>query len=282
MPITASLSRSLIQYEVGGKTQVTSLISCGILVFVLLWIGPIFEPLPKAVLASVIMVALQSVIFKVKDMKKFWVLSKWDFAVWICTFSTTLFISIDIGLFVGISLSILSLFLRGYTPYTCLLGNVPGTDLYLDISKYKSVKEISGVTIFRFCGGLNFATNSAFKSSLWKMLGFEPEKVARQMKTSPEYNNIKTKCLIIDFAPLNFVDPQGVNTLMSIQDSLAKLDIQMYIASCSSLVYEVFVQVNRYYQKQNYFTLFPTIHDAFLFYKHREKMANDVPVVAVK
>lgn len=47
LPIAASLSRSHIQHSVGGRTQVASLVSCGILAVVLLWVGPFFEPLPR-------------------------------------------------------------------------------------------------------------------------------------------------------------------------------------------------------------------------------------------
>lgn len=47
IPFAASLSRSSIQQSVGGRTQLASLISCGILAVVLLWIGPFFEPLPR-------------------------------------------------------------------------------------------------------------------------------------------------------------------------------------------------------------------------------------------
>lgn len=46
LPFTASLSRSLIQHAVGGKTQLASVVSCSILVLILLYIGPFFEPLP--------------------------------------------------------------------------------------------------------------------------------------------------------------------------------------------------------------------------------------------
>lgn len=46
-PYSASLSRSTIQQTVGGRTQLASLISCGLLVIVLLWIAPFFELLPR-------------------------------------------------------------------------------------------------------------------------------------------------------------------------------------------------------------------------------------------
>lgn len=47
LPLSASLSRSTVQVLAGGRTQITSVVSCGILAFVLLWIGPFFEVLPK-------------------------------------------------------------------------------------------------------------------------------------------------------------------------------------------------------------------------------------------
>lgn len=47
LPLSASVSRSTVQVLAGGRTQVTSVVSCCILLFVLLWIGPFFEVLPK-------------------------------------------------------------------------------------------------------------------------------------------------------------------------------------------------------------------------------------------
>ena len=47
IPFAASLSRSTIQQTVGGRTQLTSIISCGLLAIILLWIGQYFEQLPR-------------------------------------------------------------------------------------------------------------------------------------------------------------------------------------------------------------------------------------------
>lgn len=46
-PFSASLARSSIQYAVGGRTQLASLVSCSLLIIVLLVIAPFFELLPR-------------------------------------------------------------------------------------------------------------------------------------------------------------------------------------------------------------------------------------------
>lgn len=46
-PCAASLSRSSLQEKVGSKSQFSSLMSSGILIFVILFAGPLFYYLPK-------------------------------------------------------------------------------------------------------------------------------------------------------------------------------------------------------------------------------------------
>lgn len=107
-----------------------------------------FSSLPKddymfsflqCVLASIIVVALQGLLMQVKDFFKFWKISRLDAIVWIATFLAVVIVSIDVGLLVGIILSLACIFIRSVKPYTCVLGNVPNTDLYLDIKRYKAV-----------------------------------------------------------------------------------------------------------------------------------------------
>nr|XP_026501792.1 solute carrier family 26 member 6 isoform X2 [Vanessa tameamea] len=138
-PLCASLSRSYIQYQAGSKTCLTSVVSASLILCVLLWVGPLFELLPRCVLASIIVVSLKGMFMQVKELAKFWNLSKLDAIVWLVTFSITLLIDIDIGLGAGLLASVATLFCRSQKPYTCLLGRVLDTDLYLDIKRYRAV-----------------------------------------------------------------------------------------------------------------------------------------------
>lgn len=47
VPNSTSLSRSVIQDETGGKTQVASIVSASLILVILLWIAPFFQVLPR-------------------------------------------------------------------------------------------------------------------------------------------------------------------------------------------------------------------------------------------
>lgn len=47
VPNATSLSRSLIQEQTGGRTQIASVVSSFLILIILLWIAPFFELLPR-------------------------------------------------------------------------------------------------------------------------------------------------------------------------------------------------------------------------------------------
>ncbi|CAH1164194.1 unnamed protein product [Phaedon cochleariae] len=284
MPVCASLSRSMIQLVVGGKTQLVSIIASVILVGILLWLGPFFEPLPRCVLASVIVVSLKGMLMQVKDIKKFWKLSKLDAAVWIMTFFTVVLVGMDVGLLVGVAMSLISIFIFSFKPYTCLLGSVPHTDLYLDITKYKGAKEIDGMKLFHYSGGLNFATKNIFRDELYKLVDLNPQKehinrkkleatqkkLENSTKTFNEKKlvklsgkiNMTLKCVIMDFSSLSYIDPSGVSMLQNVIESFRKLNVSFYIAGCSDRVYDTMVKCDLVGNGSEAIKIFPSIHDA--------------------
>jgi hypothetical protein len=57
-------------------------------------------------------------------------------------------------------------------------------------------REVPGIKIFHYCGGLNFATRSHFKTELYRLVGINPqkelahrEKLERRSRTSSLVNS---------------------------------------------------------------------------------------------
>lgn len=166
MPVAASLSRSMIQESVGGETQLANVISCVWLLFIMLWIGPFFEPLPLSVLASIIVVALKGMFIQYRDFLKAWKVSKLDALVWMASFLSVVVVDIDIGLGVGVVASITVLLYRGHCPSHATLGRLPGTEIYVDVKAYPTAMEEPGIKIFRWVCFPTFLVKPRFICSL--------------------------------------------------------------------------------------------------------------------
>ncbi|KAI4489871.1 PREDICTED: solute carrier family 26 member 10 [Polistes canadensis] len=277
MPFSASLSRSLIQQTVGGRSQIASIVSCCILLTILLWIGPFFEPLPRCVLASIIVVALKGMLQQATQLIKFWKLSKTDAVIWIVTFLIVILVNIDIGLLAGLLVSLASVLLQSIRPYTCLLGHIPNSDLYLDLNRYKAAKEIEGIKIFHYSGSLNFANSAHFKSEVHKLIGINPQKVIRQrMKLRQKGIHLDEQdfehkdglhCIIMNMSAISYIDPTGVNAIHAIASEFAEIQINFYLASCSSPIFEMIKKCEMYIYKELSFKIFATIEDAVSYFR---------------
>ncbi|CAG9558930.1 unnamed protein product [Danaus chrysippus] len=274
-PFCASLSRSYIQYQAGSKTGVTSVVSSLLIVCVLLWVGPFFEMLPRCVLASIIVVSLKGMFMQTQELAKFWKLSKLDAIVWIVTFLITLLVNIDIGLGAGLVASVGALFCRSQKPYTCLLGRVLDTDLYLDIKRYRAAEEIAGIKIFHYCGGLNFASKNLFRSTLFRKIGYfkdheHSDDDSNITKSDFEWeSNVgeKVRCVIIDATALSYVDAPGIRSLVAAQRELVSSNITVLLAGANGPVLEMIETYNSLESDRLQLDTFPTVHDAVVYYK---------------
>ncbi|XP_060806579.1 prestin isoform X2 [Amyelois transitella] len=276
-PLCASLSRSYIQYQAGAKTGITSLVSSLLILCVLLWIGPFFEELPRCVLASIIVVSLKGMFLQVTELSKFWKLSKLDAIVWLVTFIVTAFIDIDVGLAAGLVASVGTLFCRSQKPYTCLLGRVLNTDLYLDIKRYRAAEELPGIKIFHYCGGLNFATKNLFRQTLFRKIGFqataethdtdEDNNLAKSDSCEWEPSKNVIKCVIIDATALSYVDGPGIKSLVSVQKELVASNVTVLLAGANAPVLEMIDKYNTLESDRLQLDTFPTVHDAVVYYK---------------
>jgi MFS superfamily sulfate permease-like transporter len=67
------------------------------------------------------------------------------------------------GLAIGIAVSLMIVLLRTIRPYTTLLGEIRGSELYRDVRHCVDAMQIPGVRIFRFHASLYFGNADYFE-----------------------------------------------------------------------------------------------------------------------
>ncbi|KAJ1523977.1 hypothetical protein ONE63_010523 [Megalurothrips usitatus] len=249
IPVSASPSRSSLQHSVGGRTQLASVVSCAGLLAVLLWAGPFFEPLPRCVLAAVILVALKPMLAQARDVVRFWRLSRLDGALWALTFLLVVLVDLDVGLAAAVAASVVILFAQSATPYTCRLQPLSGTDIYVDTKRYANTAPLSGIQVSPSGGYLKAAVRALLPAAAWTGDAAEP---------------LATHAVVLDLAGVTRVDPAGVAALRALRQDLAARGVALLLAAANS---RVVAALRRCCGVLDAVALpaFPTTHDAVLY-----------------
>ncbi|KAM8862629.1 solute carrier family 26 member 6 isoform 2-T2 [Spinachia spinachia] len=308
--ISCSMSRSMVQESTGGKTQVAGALSAIIILFITLWIGTLFEDLPKAVLAAIIFVNLQGMMKQFMDIPLLWRSNKVDMLIWVATFILTLLLNPDLGLAAAIGFSMLTVIFRTQLPKYSKLGQVPDTDIYRPLEDYDELKQVSGILIFRSSATLYFANAEMYQDALAEKSGIDITKLLSTKKKleakrkrhekknakkaakeggpeREEQNDIAIiemdaepdpslpRAIILDLSPVNFLDTVGVKTLRSIRRDYGEFCIEVVLAGCSSGVMDNLQTAGFFNDKVTKSCLFSTIHDAVLHCQSAKKHSQD-------
>ncbi|XP_030063663.1 solute carrier family 26 member 6 [Microcaecilia unicolor] len=180
--ISSSVSRSLVQESTGGNSQVASAVSCCIIFIILLRAGELFQDLPRAVLAAVVVVNLKGIFKQFGDIFVLWRCNRTDLLIWLVTFTATLLLNMDMGLIVSIMFALFTVIFRTQISHYSTLGQIPGTDIYRDVAKYKQAKELAGVKIFHSSTTVYFANAELYAEALKRKCGFDIDKLIEKKK----------------------------------------------------------------------------------------------------
>ncbi|XP_053324863.1 solute carrier family 26 member 6-like [Spea bombifrons] len=180
--IGTAMSRSLVQESTGGNSQVAGVVSCLVILVIILKAGQLFETLPKAILAAVVIVNLKGIYKQFLDIPALWRTNRIDLLVWLVTFVSTILLNLDIGLGVSVAFSLLTVIFRTQLPHYSVLGQISNTDIYRDVSKYTQAKEIPGIKIFRSSCTLYFANADLYADAVKKMSGLDVDKLIAMKK----------------------------------------------------------------------------------------------------
>lgn len=213
-PVTGGFSRTAVNDQAGANTALASVFSAILIVLTLLFLTPLFYYLPKAILASVIMVAVFGLI-DYKEAKHLWSSNRTDFWMLIVTFLATLTLGIELGIGVGVVLSLAMVIFRSTRPHVAILGQVPNTDFYRNVKRFSNVVERKDLLIIRFDAPLYFANINYFKELL-------EDEIIRKGKD--------LKAIILPANTIYDLDSSAVHALEEILEDSSNQGIKVYFS----------------------------------------------------
>ena len=128
-PVTGGFSRSVVNFEAGAKTPFAGIITAIMIAMTALFLTPLFEYLPKAVLAAIVIVAVLSLV-DLKAIHRVWVFSKPDFWAMLTTIAVVLGIGVEAGIVAGIVVSICFLLAKIARPHFAVIGQIPALSTF--------------------------------------------------------------------------------------------------------------------------------------------------------
>lgn len=213
-PTTGGFSRTAVNDQAGARTGLASIISAVLILLTLLFLTPLFYYLPKAILASVIMVAVFGLI-DFKEAKHLWHTDRKDFLMLLVTFLATLSLGIEEGIGVGVVLSLAMVVYRVTYPHMAIEGALPATGQYRNVSRFPEAQIDEDILIVRMDAQLFFANTQYFRDQLDHWVSEKGEGL---------------KLIVLNAKAINGLDSSAVHVLHDLTQEYRNQGIQLYVS----------------------------------------------------
>jgi sulfate permease, SulP family len=223
MVVNGSLSKTAVNGSAGAHTQLSGLIVALLTVLTLLLLTGLFESLPSATLAAVVIAAVIELV-DVSALKRLYhvyggrhagrlaLAARPDFVAAIAAMAGVLIFDTLPGLFIGIGVSLLLLLYRASRPHVALLGKVPGTtDQWGDLRRHPENVVPGHVAVLRVESGLFFANADGVRE---RVLAASQGHLA----------------VVLDAETVPFIDVTAAQMLLSLHDELSRRGVRLLIA----------------------------------------------------
>ena len=178
MVVNGSLSKTAVNGSAGARSQLSTVLVAALTVLTLLFLTGLFEDLPEATLAAIVIAALVELVdipalvrlyrFHTQGAGRFYaVAARPDFvAATAAVLGVTVFDTLP-GLFIGIAVSLLLLLYRASRPHVAVLGRDPGAaGRWSDLARHPDNQPLPGIVVVRPEAGLFFANADAVRDAI--------------------------------------------------------------------------------------------------------------------
>lgn len=222
MVVNGSLSKTAVNGGAGAKTQVSGLVVAALTVVTLLLLTGLFENLPEATLAAVVIAAVIELVDipALRRLYRVWTTrlasiygraARADFIGALAAVAGVLIFDTLPGLVIGIGISMLLLLYRTSRPHIATL--VKAQSRWVDAANNSDLTGIEGVVVARVESGLFFANADHVRDHL-TTLAAQPG----------------TRILVLDAETSPFIDVSAVTMLTDLHTALARTGVELRIA----------------------------------------------------
>ncbi|CAN5870951.1 sulfate permease [soil metagenome] len=155
-PVAGSFSRTAVQYQSGGRTQMASILTALMVVLTLLLLTPLFYYLPNAARAAVIVVAVYKLL-DFREARYIFRIRGADGLAMLITFFVTLLVGVEQGILAGAAFALLTFLRRTAYPHIIELGYVEEEDSFIGVQSYPDATIFPEALILRFDARLYYA-----------------------------------------------------------------------------------------------------------------------------
>lgn len=223
MPVTGGFSRTAVNNNAGANTGLAAIVTAVLIAIALLFLTPLFYYIPKAILGSVIMVAVFGLI-DIQEVKHLWKVKKDDLALLVFTFLATLTLGVETGIFLSVGLSMLWFVIKTTRPHYAVLGRLPGTDEYRNVKRHNEATTEDHVLAIRFDAQFYYGNVSFLKETI--------KRAETDLKTP-------LKAVVLDACSINQLDSSADTALHELLRDYRMRGIDLFLANVKGPVMDV-------------------------------------------
>lgn len=244
-PVSASLSRSALNYASGARTGLSSLVAAAFVLVTLIYLTPLLWHLPKPVLAAIILQVV-STLPDFRALARAWQVGRDDGLASTVTFASTLMFAPNIqnGILTGLLLSLSLMLYRSMRPRTALLGLHPdGT--YRDLERFGLAHPDPRVVILRFDSALNFVTAASFEHAVMMAAKAQPD----------------VRFVLVSAAGINAIDATGLHMIQTLLERLQAMNSNLAFCGLKKQVTDAMLRTHLWHRVRPH-AEYRTEHDA--------------------
>jgi SulP family sulfate permease len=221
MVVNGSLSKTAVNGSAGARTQLSNLVVAVLTVVTLLFLTGLFEQLPEATLAAIVIAAVIELV-DISALRRLYRVysrrlgsiygpaARADFAAAIAAMLGVLVFDTLPGLFIGIGVSLLLLLYRSSRPNVATLGR--HGDAWVDTTRHSDARTEPGIVVARVESGLFFANADHVRQHLRALVDPAVRAVVLDAQTTP------------------FIDVTAAQMLADLRTELGRDGVELVIA----------------------------------------------------